>query len=197
MIKKLLRSVREYKRDSLLTPLFVAAEVLMEVLIPYLMAGIIDVSLKQADMSYTVRMGIFLVIAASFSLAFGALSGKYAAKASAGFAKNLRKDLFYRIQNFSFANIDRFSTESLVTRLTTNVTNVQNAYQMIIRILIRGPLMLIFALVMAMNISVQLSLVFLAAIPILGVGLIVIAWKAHPYFEKVFRTYDDLNGVVR
>ena len=197
MIKKLLRSVREYKRDSLLTPLFVAAEVLMEVLIPYLMAGIIDVGLKQADMSYTVRMGIFLVIAASFSLAFGALSGKYAAKASAGFAKNLRKDLFYRIQNFSFANIDRFSTESLVTRLTTDVTNVQNAYQMIIRILIRGPLMLIFALVMAMNISVQLSLVFLAAIPILGVGLIVIAWKAHPYFEKVFRTYDDLNGVVR
>ena len=197
MIKKLLRSVREYKRDSLLTPLFVAAEVLMEVLIPYLMAGIIDVGLKQADMSYTVRMGIFLVIAASFSLAFGALSGKYAAKASAGFAKNLRKDLFYRIQNFSFANIDRFSTESLVTRLTTDVTNVQNAYQMTIRILIRGPLMLIFALVMAMNISVQLSLVFLAAIPILGVGLIVIAWKAHPYFEKVFRTYDDLNGVVR
>ena len=128
MIKKLLRSVREYKRDSLLTPLFVAVEVLMEVLIPYLMAGIIDVGLKQADMSYTVRMGIFLVIAASFSLAFGALSGKYAAKASAGFAKNLRKDLFYRIQNFSFANIDRFSTESLVTRLTTDVTNVQNAY---------------------------------------------------------------------
>lgn len=197
MIKKLIRSVREYRRDSLLTPLFVALEVLMEVLIPYLMAGIIDIGLAQADMPYTIRMGVFLVVAAMFSLAFGALSGKYAAKASAGFAKNLRKDLFYRIQNFSFANIDRFSTESLVTRLTTDVTNVQNAYQMIIRILIRGPLMLVFALVMAMNISVQLSLVFLAAIPVLGVGLIVIAWKAHPYFEKVFRTYDNLNGIVR
>lgn len=197
MMKTLLESVREYKKDSLLTPLFVTLEVLMEVMIPFFMAGIIDIGLGNADMSYTTRMGVILIIAALCSLSFGVLSGKYAAKASAGFAKNLRKDLFYHIQDFSFLNIDKFSTESLVTRLTTDVTNVQNAYQMIIRILIRGPLMLVFALVMAMGINLKLSLIFLVAIPFLGVGLIWIAWKAHPHFEKVFQTYDDLNGVVR
>lgn len=197
MIKKLMQSVREYRKDSLLTPFFVALEVLMEVLIPFFMAWIIDNGLGQADMAYTVRVGILLVIVALFSLSFGVLSGKYAARASAGFARNLRKDLFYHIQKFSFSNIDRFSTESLVTRLTTDVTNVQNAYQMIIRILIRGPLMLVFALIMAISINVQLSMVFLAAIPFLGAGLLWIAWKAHLHFEKVFRTYDDLNGVVR
>lgn len=197
MIKKLTRSIREYKKDSLLTPLFVALEVLMEVLIPFFMTGIIDIGLEQADMTYTLRMGVILIFAAMLSLCFGVLSGRYAAQASAGFAKNLRKDLFYHIQGFSFANIDKFSTESLVTRLTTDVTNVQNAYQMIIRILIRAPLMLMFALAMAMGINLRLSLIFLAAIPFLGVGLIWIAWKAHPHFENVFRTYDDLNGVVR
>lgn len=197
MMKTLLESVREYKKDSLLTPLFVTLEVLMEVMIPFFMAGIIDIGLGNADMSYTTRMGVILIIAALCSLSFGVLSGKYAAKASAGFAKNLRKDLFYHIQDFSFLNIDKFSTESLVTRLTTDVTNVQNAYQMIIRILIRGPLMLVFALVMSMGINLKLSLIFLVAIPFLGVGLIWIAWKAHPHFEKVFQTYDDLNGVVR
>lgn len=197
MMKTLLESVREYKKDSLLTPLFVTLEALMEVMIPFFMAGIIDIGLGNADMSYTTRMGVILIIAALCSLSFGVLSGKYAAKASAGFAKNLRKDLFYHIQDFSFLNIDKFSTESLVTRLTTDVTNVQNAYQMIIRILIRGPLMLVFALVMSMGINLKLSLIFLVAIPFLGVGLIWIAWKAHPHFEKVFQTYDDLNGVVR
>lgn len=197
MIKKLMQSVGEYKKDSLLTPVFVALEVLMEVLIPFFMAWIIDIGLSQSDMAYTVRVGSVLVVAALFSLAFGVLSGKYAARASAGFAKNLRRNLFYHIQDFSFSNIDKFSTESLVTRLTTDVTNVQNAYQMIIRILIRGPLMLVFALMMAININMQLSMVFLAVIPFLGAGLLWIAWKAHPYFEKVFQTYDDLNGVVR
>lgn len=197
MIQKLMRSVREYRKASFLTPFFVALEVLMEVIIPYLMAGIIDIGLEQADMLYIVRMGIFLIVAALLSLTFGVLSGKYAAQASAGFAKNLRKDMFYHIQDFSFPNIDKFSTESLVTRLTTDVTNVQNAYQMMIRILIRGPLMLVFALTMAMNINLQLSLVFLAAIPFLDAGLIWIAWKAHPHIENVFRIYDDLNGVVR
>lgn len=197
MVKKLMRSIREYKKDSLLTPLFVALEVLMEVLIPFFMAWIIDIGLEQADMAYTVRIGIVLVVAALLSLLFGVLSGKYAAQASAGFAKNLRKDLFYHIQSFSFSNIDKFSTESLVTRLTTDVTNVQNAYQMIIRTLIRGPLMLVFALVMAISINAQLSMIFLGAIPFLGVGLLWIAWKAHPHFEKVFQTYDGLNGVVR
>ncbi len=161
------------------------------------MAGIIDIGLANADMPYTIRMGIILTAAAFLLLVCGALSGRFAAKASAGFAKNLRKDMFYRIQGFSFANIDRFSPESLVTRLTTDVTNVQNAYQMIIRILIRGPLMLIFALVMAMGINMELSLIFFCAIPVLGAGLIFIALKAHPHFEKVFQTYDHLNGVVR
>ena len=190
-------SIREYKKESLLTPLFVTLEVILEVLIPFFMAGIIDIGLANADMPYTIRMGIILVVAAALSLICGALSGKYASIASSGFAKNLRKDMFYRIQGFSFANIDKFSTESLVTRLTTDVTNVQNAYQMIIRILIRGPVMLIFALVMAMGINMRLSMIFLVAIPILGFGLFYIAIKAHPHFEKVFRTYDNLNGVVR
>lgn len=197
MVKKLLHSVREYKKDSVLTPIFVTLEVVMEVMIPFFMAWIIDVGLQEGDLPYTIKIGVVLVAAALLSLLFGVLSGKYAAKASAGFAKNLRKDMFYRIQDFSFSNIDKFSTESLVTRLTTDVTNVQNAYQMIIRILIRAPLMLIFALVMSMSINMQISLIFLAAIPILGVGLFLIAWKAHPHFEKVFRSYDSLNGVVR
>ena len=197
MIKKLMASIREYKKESLLTPLYVTLEVILEVLIPFFMAGIIDIGLANADMPYTIRMGIILVVAAALSLICGALSGKYASIASSGFAKNLRKDMFYRIQGFSFANIDKFSTESLVTRLTTDVTNVQNTYQMIIRILIRGPVMLIFALVMAMGINMRLSMIFLVAIPILGFGLFYIAIKAHPHFEKVFRTYDNLNGVVR
>ncbi len=197
MIRKLMASIREYKRESLLTPLFVTLEVILEVLIPFFMAGIIDIGLANADMPYTIRMGIILAVAALLSLICGALSGKYAAAASSGFAKNLRKDMYYRIQGFSFSNIDKFSAESLVTRLTTDVTNVQNAYQMVIRILIRGPVMLIFALIMAMGINFDLSMIFLAAIPILGFGLFFIAIKAHPHFEKVFRTYDQLNGVVR
>lgn len=138
MLKKLLRSVREYKTDSLRTPVFVVLEVVMEVLIPFFMANLIDVGMAGSDMPYILRMGGILAVAALLSLCFGALSGKYAANASAGFAKNLRHDLFYSIQKFSFANINRFSTASLVTRLTTDVTNVQNAYQMVIRILIRG-----------------------------------------------------------
>ena len=197
MIRTLMASIREYRKDSILTPVFVTLEVILEVLIPFFMAGIIDVGLANADMPYTIKLGIILAAAALLSLICGALSGKYAAKASSGFAKNLRKDMFYRIQGFSFANIDKFSPESLVTRLTTDVTNVQNAYQMVIRILIRGPIMLIFALIMAMGINFDLSMVFLCAIPILGFGLFFIAIKAHPHFEKVFRTYDYLNGVVR
>lgn len=197
MLKKLLRSVREYKKQSLYTPLFVVLEVIMEVLIPFFMAGLIDVGMANSDMPYILRMGAVLVLAALLSLCFGVLSGKYAANASAGFAKNLRHDLFYSIQKFSFSNIDKFSTASLVTRLTTDVTNVQNAYQMVIRILIRGPFMLIFALIMAMKINLTLSLVFLITIPILGGGLTLIALKAHPYFNRVFTRYDKLNSVVQ
>ena len=197
MIRKLMESVREYKRDSIRTPLFVGAEVILEVLIPFFMAGIIDMGLANGDMPCTARMGIIQTAAAFLALATGALTGHFAARASAGFAKNLRKDMFYRIQGFSFANIDKFSPESLVTRLTTDVTNVQMAFQMVIRILIRGPLMLVFALVMAMGINMRLSVIFFCAIPVLGAGLLFIALKAHKHFEKVFQTYDHLNGVVR
>lgn len=197
MIKKLLRSVREYKTASLLTPIFVTLEVIMEVLIPFFMSRIIDMGLEQNNLSYTVRLGVILIIAAIASLCFGALSRKYAATASAGFAKNLRHDMFHHVQDFSFSNIDKFSPASLVTRLTTDVTNVQNAYQMVIRVLIRGPLMLVFALIMAMGINMKLSMVFFFAIPFLGIGLFFIAIKAHPYFERVFRTYDELNNTVQ
>lgn len=197
MFKKLLERVREYKKASLLSPLYVTLEVIMEVLIPFFMANIIDIGLADGDMPYITKIGLFLLLAAIMALVFGALSGHYAAIASAGFAKNLRKDMFYNIQNFSFSNIDKFSTASLVTRLTTDVTNVQNAYQMIVRTLVRGPIMLIFALIMSMTIHFELSLIFLVAIPVLGIGLILIILKAHPYFEKVFRRYDKLNNVVQ
>ncbi|MGN0106956.1 MAG: ABC transporter ATP-binding protein [Hominilimicola sp.] len=197
MIKKLAQSVREYKRDSILTPLFVTFEVIMEVIIPYLMADLIDKGIDAGNMNYILKMGIALAISCVVSLVFGALSGKFAASASAGFAKNLRKDIFYNVQNFSFSNIDKFSTSSIITRLTTDVTNVQNAYQMIIRIAVRAPLMMIFSLIMAFNVNHKLSLIFLVAIPVLGVGLYLIMTNAHPIFERVFKIYDKLNNVVQ
>ncbi|MCD8180200.1 MAG: ABC transporter ATP-binding protein/permease [Firmicutes bacterium] len=197
MIKKLIKSVREYKRDSLLAPIFITLEVIMEVIIPYLMAELIDKGIDNGNMNYILKMGIILAISCVISLTFGALSGKYAASASAGFAKNLRKDMFYNVQNFSFSNIDKFSTSSIVTRLTTDVTNVQNAYQMIIRVAVRSPLMLIFSMVMAFGINHRLSLIYLGAVPILGVGLYLIATHAHPIFERVFKIYDKLNNVVQ
>ena len=163
MIKTLLKSVREYKRDSILAPIFVTLEVVMEVVIPLLMAMGIDAG----NMNYILKIGIALAISCVISLVFGALSGKFAASASAGFAKNLRKDMFYNVQNFSFSNIDKFSASSIVTRLTTDITNVQNAYQMIVRIAVRGPIMIIFSLIMAFGINHKLSLVFLLAIAVL------------------------------
>lgn len=196
MIKKLSKYIKEYKKDSILTPIFVIFEVVMEVVIPYLMAKIIDVGIQNSDLNYIFKIGIILVFSAILSLTFGMLSGRYAAKASAGFAKNLRKGMFYNIQKYSFTNIDKFSTSSLVTRLTTDVTNVQQAFQMIIRILVRAPIMLIFALAMAFSISSKLAWIFVVAIPILTVILLFIATKAHPYFEKVFHKYDELNRVV-
>lgn len=197
MVKKLMRSIRQYKKDSLLSPFFMIVEVVLEVLIPYFMAGIIDIGISGGNMPYIYKMGVFLLIAALVSLSAGFLSGKYAAKASAGFAKNLRVDQFRNIQKFSFANIDKFSAASLVTRMTTDVTNVQNAYQMIIRVAIRGPLMLVCAMIMAFTVNWKLALIFLAAVPILGGGLFIIALKAHKYFENVFRRYDRLNTVVQ
>lgn len=197
MIQELLKSVREYRKDSILTPVFVALEVVMEVIIPVLMAKLIDYGIDQADLPYIWKMGGILVVCAMISLAFGAFAGKYAAQASAGFAKNLRKDMYYRVQNYAFSNIDKFSTASIVTRLTTDITNVQNAYQMMIRMAVRGPLMIVFSMIMAFSISVKMSLIFLMLIPILGSGLYVIIRVVHPIFERVFRTYDKLNNVVQ
>ena len=197
MIKKLASYVKEYKKSAILTPIFVILEVVMEVIIPFLMANIIDVGIQNSDIDYILEMGILLIISAILSLAFGMLSGRFAAKASAGYAKNLRKAMFYKIQDYAFENIDKFSTSSLVTRMTTDVTNVQMAFQMIIRILVRGPIMMIFALLMVLSISSKLSLIFFIAIPVLGAILFFIATKAHPIFEKVFKKYDKLNRVVQ
>ena len=197
MIKKLSSYIKEYKKASILTPFFVVLEVIMEVIIPLLMSKIIDIGIPNSDIHYILKIGILLTISAIMSLAFGVLSGRFAAKASSGFAKNLRKAMFYKIQDYSFENIDKFSTSSLITRLTTDVTNVQMAFMMIIRILVRGPVMLIASLLMAFSINAKLSCVFLVSIPVLGVALFYIAIKAHPNFEKVFKKYDNLNRVVQ
>lgn len=197
VIKKLASYIKQYKRDSILSPVFVVAEVFMEVLIPYLMAQMLDDGIQDQNMRYVVRMGIILVGAALISLLFGVLSGKFAASASAGFAKNLRQALFYKVQDFSFSNIDKFSTPGLVTRLTTDVANVQNAFMMIIRILVRAPAMLILALLMAFEISRSLSFIFFLVIPILVVGLALIIKFAYPLFDRVFKRYDQLNDVVQ
>ena len=196
MIKRLMKSIREYKAASVKAPVYVSLEVVMEVLIPMLMAVLIDRGIDGGNMPYILKMGAVLVLAALLSLGFGALAGKYAAVASAGFAKNVRKDMYDHIQDFSFSNIDRFSTGGLVTRLTTDVSNVQNAYQMTIRMAVRAPFMLVFSFIAAMSVDWKLSLIFLAFIPILGVGLYLVASRAHPIFERVFRRYDRLNGVV-
>ena len=197
MVRKLLRSVREYKKHSILAPVFVIFEVIMEVVIPLLMANLIDFGIDDGNLEYIVKMGVVLVVFALISLIFGILSGRSAAIASAGFAKNLRKDMYYKVQNFSFSNIDKFSTASIVTRLTTDVTNVQNAYMMIIRVAVRAPIMLICALVLAFNVNSSMALIFLCIVPILAVGLFFIMSKAHPIFERVCKTYDKLNNVVQ
>lgn len=197
MVRKLLRSVREYKKHSILAPVFVIFEVIMEVVIPLLMANLIDFGIDDGNLEYIVKMGVVLVVFALISLIFGILSGRSAAIASAGFAKNLRKDMYYKVQNFSFSNIDKFSTASIVTRLTTDVTNVQNAYMMIIRVAVRAPIMLICALVLDFNVNSSMALIFLCIVPILAVGLFFIMSKAHPIFERVFKTYDKLNNVVQ
>ena len=197
MFKKLAKYVKEYKKSAILTPIFVVLEVVMEVIIPLLMAQIIDVGIQNGDVKYILEIGGLLIVSAILSLTFGMLSGRFAAKASAGYAKNLRKEMFHKVQDYSFENIDKFSTSSLVTRMTTDVTNVQMAFQMIIRILVRGPIMMIFALLMVISISAKLSLVFFVAIPVLGFILFYIARKAHPNFEKVFKKYDKLNRVVQ
>ncbi|MDU5333802.1 ABC transporter ATP-binding protein [Enterococcus sp.] len=196
MLKKLLANVGEYKKQSLQTPIFTMGEVLMDVIMPLIMAGLIDNGIEKSDTSTILRYGGLLFLCALFALAMGTLGGRTAAIASAGFAKNLRHNLFERIQSFSFSNIDRFSSSSLITRLTTDTTNVQNAYQMVIRILVRSLLILIFSLVMTFHINRDLSMIYLVIVPIMIVGLGLIIRFAHPLFEKVFRTYDRLNNVV-
>ena len=196
MLKTLGKSVREYKKPALLTPLLVTLEVIMEVVIPLLMANLIDKGIYAGQMNEILKIGVMLVVASLLSLAFGILSGITASKASAGFAKNLRKDLYYKIQDFSFTNIDKFSTSSIVTRLTTDVSYVQMAFQMLTRIVVRTPLMLIVSLIMSFSINAKLALIFLALMPVIGITLYVIMSKAHPIFERVFKKYDVLNNVV-
>ena len=197
MNRKLLRSVREYKRESFLTPVLVCLEVLMEVLIPLLMANIIDIGIANGDMGYIVRTGLLLVVMAMLALAFGAKAGQMGAIASSGYAKNLRHDIFYKIQDFSFGNIDHFSTSSLVTRMTTDITNVQMAYMFTIRLLARAPIMIVLSLIMTLTISVKIAVIMLITVPILGGALIFIAKKAHPHFVQVFDEYDVLNNTVQ
>ena len=197
MLTLLTKSIRQYKKESLLSPAFVTVEVILEVLIPLIMADLIDKGIEVGNMAVILRLGILLVVLAMASLFMGAMSGKYCAIASAGFARNLRHDMYYKVQDFSFSNIDKFSSAGIVTRLTTDVANIQMAYMMIIRVAVRAPAMLIFALIMAFRISSRLALVFLAVLPILGIGLYLIMSHAHPIFKRVFKTYDKMNNVVQ
>lgn len=197
MIKTLLKSVREYKKDSLLAPLFMIGEVAMEVLIPFYMAKLINNGMQLQDLGYIVKMGLFLAILCIISLSCGMLSGKYASSASSGFSKNLRKDMYYNIQKFSFNNIDKFSTSSIITRLTTDVTNIQNSYQMIIRVAVRSPVMLVSAFFMSFRLNSKLSMIFLVSIFILGISLYLIIKNAYPIFQRIFKVYDKLNNVVQ
>ena len=197
MIKRLLKSVREFKKDALLTPFFVVLEVVMEVVIPAVMALLIDRGIDAHDMGEIWKYGIILIACAALALIFGAAAGTYAARASTGFARNLRHDMYYAVQDYSFANIDKFSTGSIVTRLTTDVTNVQNSFQMCTRIAVRCPVMLVFALVMAFQINSELALIFLGVLPVLAIGLGLLMKFVGPIFERVFRTYDRMNTVVQ
>ena len=196
MIKRLSKCIREYKLPSVLAPIFIAIEVILEVFIPKIMGKLIDNGIDKSDISYVIKSGVLLVILCSLSLLSGVASGTAAAKASSGFAKNLRHDMYHNVQSFSFASIDKFSTSGLVTRLTTDVTNLQNSFQMIIRIAVRSPAMLIFSLTMALSINAKISLIFLCVIPFLAAGLFLITTNAHPIFKRVFKTYDKLNSVV-
>ncbi len=197
MIRKLAGRAREFKREALLTPFFVILEVVMEVVIPKVMALLIDKGIDAKDMAGIWKYGIILVACAMLALLFGALAGTYAARASTGFARNLRHDMYYAVQDFSFSNIDKFSTASIVTRMTTDVNNVQNAFQMCTRIAVRAPVMLIFSLIVAFSINSRLALVFVAVLPILGIGVGILMFLVGPVFERVFKTYDRMNTVVQ
>ena len=197
MIKRLSACIQEYKRDTILTPIFVIFEVAFDVLIPMMMAQLIDKGIEAGSMENILLYGLLLVVMAVVALIFGALSGRFAAKASTGFSRNLRREMYRNVQKFSFSNIDKFSTGGIITRLTTDVTNVQMAFMMIIRIAVRCPIMLICAWALTFTISPKLALIFLVVIPILALGLYLIMTNAHPIFERVFKKYDWLNNVVQ
>ncbi|NFH68457.1 ABC transporter ATP-binding protein [Clostridium botulinum] len=197
MVKKITSFIMEYKKESILTPIFIALEVIMEMIIPLLMAMIIDRGIEKGNIKEVFIIGSIMLIIAFLSLSFGAIAGKLASKASSGLAKNLRQEMYYNIQNYSFSNIDKYSTAGLVTRLTTDVTNVQNAFQMIIRMCVRAPFTLISAMIICFYINAKLALIFLGAIVFLGGALYIILTKVHPYFKKVFKKYDDLNASVQ
>ncbi len=198
MLRKLLPCIGKYKKETILTPIMVILEVLLEVFIPFLMAKIIDIGVKgDGGIPFILKYGSLMLLMAALSLVFGALSGRFGAVASTGFAKNVRSALFSKIQDFSFANVDKFSTASLVTRLTTDVTFLQNSFMMIIRMLVRAPVMLISATALALSINRELAVIFLIAIPVLAVMLVFVSVKAHPLFRKMFGKYDDMNASVQ
>ena len=197
MLKQLAKSIREYKKSSLATPILVSGEVVLECIIPFIIANLVNEIKAGCSIGTIAYYGIILVVMAALSLTFGALAGSACATASCGFARNLRKDMFYRIQTYSFENIDKFSTSSLVTRLTTDVTNVQNAYMMIIRTAIRCPLMLLFAFIMAFVMGGKMAVIFLLVVPVLGFGLFWVIRKTMPLFKRVFKKYDALNNSVQ
>ena len=196
MIRKILKSLREYKRETILAPLFVTFEVIMECIIPFIMADLID-HMTGESITPVLKYGVALFIMALLSLLFGVLSGKAAATASCGLAKNIRQDLYFAIQDFAFADVDKFSTSSLVTRMTTDVTNLQNAFQMLIRIAVRSPLMIIFAFIMGASINLRIALIFLAIVPVLAIVLFGITYYVYPIFQQIFKKYDALNNSVQ
>lgn len=197
MLKTLLKSVRQYKKETLLSPLCVIVEVFIEMYIPYIMGMLIDNGIYKGNMAYVQKMGLFTILLTLLSLVLGAAASYFSAHAAAGFTANLRHDMFYHMQEFSFENIDKFSSASLVTRLTTDTNNIQMAYQMSIRMAVRAPFMLVISLIMSMMISAKLTLVFLVAVPFLAIAMILIINGARPYFPRIFRAYDELNRKVR
>ncbi len=197
MLKQLAKCIREYRLTSILAPIFITLEVVMEVIIPLIMSKLIDNGIEKGDMSYVAWCCLILVACCGISMMFGSLSARFAAVASSGFAKNVRHDMYHKVQEYSFKSIDKFSTASLVTRLTTDVANLQNAYQMVIRIAFRSPAIFLFSLIMAFTVNYQLSLIFIATIPVLALGLWFIMGHAHPIFKRTFKKYDKLNNVVQ
>lgn len=197
IIRQLAKSIREYKKLSIITSILISLEVVIECIIPFITANMVNQIKAGSDLNTIIKYGILLVIMAFLSLTFGGIAGSTSATAACGFAKNLRKDMFYSIQDFSFENIDKFMTSSLITRMTTDVTNVQNAYMMLIRVAVRSPLMLTFAFVMAFVMGGRMAWIFLVVVPILAIGLALVIYKTFPLFKKVFKKYDALNKSIQ